>query len=54
MESAFTDVVYDDNVFMHLLQECSNYEELRMQCDMHGIECIITEDEFKCNLEFRY
>ena len=53
MENAFTDVLYDDNVFNYLLHECNTYEELRLQCDMHGIECIIAENEFKDYVESR-
>lgn len=53
MESFETDFQYDDNVFSYLLEHCYTYEELRLQCDMHNIEYIITETELKDYLESR-
>ena len=41
----------DDDAFFKFIKSCKTYEELRVQCDIHEIECIMTEVEFN---DFKY
>lgn len=40
------DCSFDYNVFFKFMRSCRTYEEMRIKCDIHGIECIVTEVEF--------
>lgn len=40
------DCSFDYNVFFKIMRSCDTYEEMLIKCDMHGIECIVTEVEF--------
>ena len=38
--------IYDDNLMFSILKEAKTYEEMRLQCDLQDIECIVTRNEF--------
>lgn len=39
-------VDYDIDAMVDALRNTSTYDEFRMKCDLIGIECIITRDEY--------
>lgn len=39
-------VDYDIDAMVDVLRSSSTYDEFRMKCDLIGIECIITRDEY--------
>ena len=40
------DISYDDALLMQLMENSASYEEFRMNCDLHDIECIVSRNEF--------
>ena len=40
------DCSFDDSVLFKFMRLCKTYDEFRIKCDIHGIECIVTEAEF--------
>lgn len=43
---------YDVNKFLKLVSCSTSYEELKIACDLHGIKCIMTQDEYEHAHEF--